>query len=470
MIIKINNKDYQAELGETVLDVCKREGIRIPTLCAHGKLKREAVCRLCLVETNKTADRLVTSCTTRVCEGLEVTTESERIKKAREINMELLWSDHAGKCATCKKNRRCELQILAEEYKIENFHFIPRKGSVTDAEERDLLRDNKSRVVVDDKNPVIHRTTEFCIECRRCINICPVKAYGFNHRAGDVVVGTPYNETLDCLFCGACVKHCPTGALTDQNDLDKIMEKLDDLKIMAVAILDPAILESVKYEFDSIKGEEQVIGLLRSVGFEKVFSLSWGMKEYALKIKDELGVKKNNQALISSYCPAFSRYISKNHPHFKNNIAKTEIPDELLAEAIKNDYAKAEKINPKDIVVISISSCTAKKAEKYEYLDYVVSVRELGRIARKKNIKEVDLEVAKYNNYFKESKVSRKLIESGELLKSVKCKNGLVANSMEGFAGAMSDVKKTDKKIDFIEGMICPGGCMSGGGCAIKLK
>lgn len=469
MKIKINNEEYEAIAGENVLDVCRREGIRIPTLCEHGKLKREAVCRLCLVELDG-SKRLVASCTLKVSEGLEVTTESENIKKARDINMELLWSDHAGKCATCKKNRRCEFQSLAEEYKVENFHFIPRKGEITDVEERDLLRDNKSRVVVDDKNPAIYRTTEFCVECRRCINICPVKSYGFNHRAGNTVVGTPYSETLDCLFCGACVKHCPTGALTDQNDLDEIIGKLDNLNKLAIAILDPAILASIANEFESITEEEKIIGLLRLIGFEGIFNLSYGMKEYADKLKKELKNKKNDRAIISSYCPAFSRYIEKYHPHFKADISKIEIPDELLAAAIKSEYARKEKINPEDIVVISISSCVAKKAKKYDNLDHILTVRELGRIARKKNIKESDVAGSKYDPYFKKMRSTDKMLVPGGLLKAVGSSYGVAANGVQEFKSIMLDVKKRVKKVDLVEGMICPGGCTNGGGQSITIQ
>ena len=128
MQIKINAKKYSVQAGETILDVCRREKIDIPTLCSLDGYKKEAACRLCLVEV---AGKLVTSCTTKVQEGLEVITENAKIKKAREINLELLWSDHVGKCAQCKKNRQCEFQDLAEKYKIENFHFVPRKGEMT---------------------------------------------------------------------------------------------------------------------------------------------------------------------------------------------------------------------------------------------------------------------------------------------------------------------------------------------------
>ena len=335
MQIKINKKEYEANENETVLDVCRREGVRIPTLCSFGKFKREAVCRLCLVEVNKSG-RLVTSCTTKVAGGMEVETENENIQKARAINLELLWSDHAGKCVKCKKNRKCELQTLAEEYKIENFHFVPRRGEMTNAEENELLRDNWSRVVVDEKNPVVERDSQYCVECRRCINICPIKSYGFNHRAGDSVVGTPYNQPLDCIFCGACVKYCPTGALIDQGDINKIITDLDDGKLLSVAIVDAAVLESVGMELNGVKTVENLAGNLRSLGFEKVFDLSWGFQKYVEAVAEEIHPhhtgKKNpakQRKFISSFCPSAELYIKKYFPELVKNIIDVKRPEEI---------------------------------------------------------------------------------------------------------------------------------------------
>jgi iron only hydrogenase large subunit-like protein len=476
MEIKINNTKYQAREGETILDVCRRENISIPTLCTHIKLPREAVCRLCLVEINLT-DKLVPSCAFQVCEKLEVTTESEKIKKAREINMELLWSDHAGKCAGCKKNLKCALQNMAEEYKIENFHFVPRKENITDSEERDLLKDNKQRVVIDDKNPVIFRTSEYCVECRRCINICPVKSYGFNNRAGDTVVGTPYNKTLDCIFCGACVKHCPTAALADQNDLEEIKSKLADINKLSVAIIDPAILESLENEFDKKINMEKLAGILKKLGFEKVFNLEWGLEQYLSKFSQHFEDKKNNHPVFNSHCPSFSLYIKKYYPELEKYIAKIEIPDEIMAKHLKTEYARKEKIDPAKIVVFSISSCMAKKARKYKNLDYVLTVRELGRIAREMEIKPEEIKDFESDNlYSSEIKSGKNIIISGGLTYSLLVRkdkssmNAVAMNNMEDIKKILDNVKSKKERYDFVEGMICPGGCGHGGGQSIGIK
>lgn len=319
MQIKINNKNYDFQEGETVLDICRRNGIKIPTLCAFEGLKREAVCRVCLVEILPDG-KLVPSCATKATDGMEISTESEKVIKARNINMELLWADHAGKCATCKKNRMCELQTMAEEYKIENFRFVPRKGEITNREERDLLKDNWSRIVVEEKNPCIARTTEFCVECRRCINICPVKAFGFNYRDGDSVVGTPYEKELECTFCGECVRACPTAALMDQNNLKEITETLGNLNKMSIAV---------------ISGEKR-INNSQTLGFEKVVE-----------------------------------------------IGKGESLEEKARE-IKTKFAQKEKINPEDIAVFIITNDISKKKNKSEFVDYVLTKREIARLLRDK--------------------------------------------------------------------------------------
>ena len=471
MQIKINNKEYEAHEGETVLDVCRREGIRIPTLCAHGKLKKEAACRLCLVEVNLT-DKLVPSCVFPVCEKLEVTTESEKIKKAREINMELLWSDHAGKCVKCRRNRHCELQNMAEEYKIDNFHFLPRKEDLTREEELDLLRDNKTRVVVDDKNPAIHRTTEYCVECRRCINICPVKSYGFNNRSGDVVVGTPYSKELDCIFCGACVKYCPTAALTDKNNLEEVISKLDDIKTMAVAIVDPAVMESIGCEIPEIDTPEKLNGFLQSMGFERVFNLGWGMEKYFREAKKE--AQEASAMVISSHCPAFSLYVKKYYPGLVGSMSKIKNPNELMAEYIKSEYARKEKVDPKGIVVISISACVSKKAILSQNQDHILTVRELGRLARQRKISPNDISESKTDGGFEFDEKALAMIESGGLQKlvspSLRNKRSVVLNTMADMKKTLENIKKRKVKYDFVEGMICPGGCVHGGGQSIEVQ
>ena len=255
MQIKINNEIYYCEENDSVLAVCKKNGIPIPTLCAHPDLlPSEGVCRMCLVKTNQ-AKGLVSSCTQKVCEGLEVLTETADVNKARKINLELLWADHAGKCAQCKKNRRCELQNLAEKYDIDEFKFVPRRKELKSEDELDLVKDNWSHTVVDEKNPCISRDSQFCIECGRCVRACrdiqTVEALGVNYRSSKTNIGTPYEMPLDCIFCGQCAAVCPTAAITEKDDTEKFEKALADPKKMVVVQVAP----SIRFSF----GEEKRI-------------------------------------------------------------------------------------------------------------------------------------------------------------------------------------------------------------------
>ncbi|PIP27253.1 MAG: hypothetical protein COX30_02860 [Candidatus Moranbacteria bacterium CG23_combo_of_CG06-09_8_20_14_all_39_10] len=467
MKIKINNQDIEFKDGETIFQVCLRNGIKIPTLCGT-KDSHEGLCRICIVENN---GRLITSCNTKVSEGMEIMTESENVSKARRINLELLWADHAGKCVSCKKNQRCELQNLVTDNKIENFHFIPRKEEMTDKENLDLLKDNRSRVVVDEGNACVSRTTELCVECRRCINVCPTKEFSFNNRAGDVVVGTPYEKPLDCIFCGQCVKNCPTGALTDKNDLPEIIGRIDDLKKMAIALVDPAILESMTFEQSEIDSQSKLIGVLKALGFEKVFDLGFGMEmmleRMAQKVK---GSERNN--LILSHCPSFNLFVKKYYPQFESNILDIATPDEVMAEIIKTEYAKKEKINPADLVVISISSCVAKKTLKNSNLDYVITMRELGRIVRQKNIKIAEIGNVDFGKDFmvKDEKV-KNIIKTGGAAEMLAQKTGceyIVADGIVQIKNTLRDFDKGRIKTKIIEAMVCEGGCLNGGGQSRK--
>jgi iron only hydrogenase large subunit-like protein/aerobic-type carbon monoxide dehydrogenase small subunit (CoxS/CutS family) len=497
MNIKINKKEYAAKDGETIFVACLRNGIKIPTLCGT-KNSHEGVCRICVVENN---GRLITSCNTKISEGMEIVTESENISKARRINLELLWADHAGKCVTCKKNQKCELQNLATEQKIENFHFIPRKEELTDRENLDLLKDNRTRVVVDEGNACISRTTELCVECRRCINVCPTKELSFNHRAGDVVVGTPYEKPLDCIFCGQCVKDCPTGALTDKNDLLEIIGQLNDLKKMAVALIDPAIMDSVAFEQEEITSQRKLIATLQSLGFEKVFDLGFGM-ELALEKMTQVVKNSTKNNLMLSHCPSFNLFIEKYYPQFRKNIIDVTHPDELMAEFIKTEYAKKEKINPEDLMVVSISSCVAKKTpvkssspseiskggEAYftgqagspmakfdgvKNLDYVITVRELGWIIRQQKIKFEDIGNADFNSGLavKNEKI-KDIIKAGKTAEMIAEKlkvKYIVADGVPQIKNILRDLDKGRVETKIIEAMVCDGGCVNGGGQARQI-
>jgi iron only hydrogenase large subunit-like protein len=468
MQVKINNTIFEATDGETILDVCRRNGIKIPTLC-NMKDVHEGVCRLCMVESG---GRLITSCNTKVCPELDIATESEKVTRARRTNLELLWADHAGKCGTCKKNRRCELQNTAIEHKLDVFHFVPKKEEMTSREELDLLKDNRTRIVVDEANAAISRTTELCVKCRRCIHVCPTKEFSFNYRSADVVVGTAYEKPLDCIFCGQCVKHCPTGAITDKNDLAAIVAELDDPKKMAIALFDPALLESMSLEQPEIGTERQMIGALKAVGFEAVFDLSFGMELFLDEAAEKIRKDRKN-SIILSHCPSLNLYVEKYFPQLISNILDVPTPDDLMADFIKKEYARKNKIDPKDIIIVSVSSCVAKKIKKNMNLDHVITMREAGRIFRQKNLKLAEIAGAEFDRGLlpknKEAKRMAKCGGAAELIaKNIGC-GYVVADGVEEIKNILSGLDKKRVEAKIIEMMVCPGGCVNGGGQSNKI-
>jgi len=526
MNIKINGKIYSVEEGEPIIAVCKRNGIRLPTLCAHPDLlPSEGVCRMCLVETNQSKG-LISSCTQKVSEGLEVWTETENVNRARKINLELLWMDHAGKCASCKRNLRCELQNLAEEYKIDEFRFVPRRKEFIPKDELDLLKDNWSHVVVDEKNASIARDSEYCIECRRCVRICrdmqTVEAYGTNYRSSRTNVGTPYEIPLDCIFCGQCSAVCPTAAITEKDDTEKFEKAVADPKKMVVVQTAPSTRFTFGEEFDMPPGtfwEQKMIAVLKKLGCDKVFDTVLGADLTILEEAEELiaRVKSGkNLPMFTSCCPSWVLYVEKYYPELIPNLSSCKSPQQMLSPLIKTYYAQKEKIDPKNIVNVSIMPCTSKKYEAarpemkasgLQDTDIVLTVRELGRLARRKKINPHTLASKKFDPalgvttgagvLFAASggvmeAALRTAVEkiTGQTLarldfEAVRGEEGVrcaeieigdlklrvaVAHKISNAKKIIDDLKAGKCDYHFVEVMACPNGCIGGGGQPIPVN
>lgn len=529
MQIKINNKLYKAEPGETVLAVCKKNGIRIPTLCAHPDLlPSEGVCRMCLVETNQTKG-LVPSCVQKISEGLEVYTETEKVMKARKINLELLWADHAGKCASCKRNGSCELQNMAEEYDIDEFKFVPRRGELKSKDETDLLKDNWSHVALDDENPCISRDSEYCIECRRCIRICrdiqTVEAYGMNYRSSRTNVGTPYEQNLDCIFCGQCSIVCPTAAITEKNDVIEFEKALADPQKMVIIQTAPSVRFTIAEEFGEPPGtfwEGKLVAALKKLGCDRIFDTVLGAdftiveeaQELIKRIKKRGGLARRSISaggpMFTSCCPSWVLYVEKYYPEFIPNLSTSKSPQQMLAPLVKTYYAQKEKINPAEIVSVSIMPCTSKKYEakrqeingsEFRDVDIVLTIRELAALLRKKKINPSHLTDQRFDPTLGVSTGAGVLFASSggvmeaalrtaiekltglELGKvdfaavrgeqSYRCAeielDGLrikvaVVHEIRSAKQLLEDIKKGKVQYDFVEVMACPNGCIGGGG------
>ncbi|MDD3487513.1 MAG: [FeFe] hydrogenase, group A [Candidatus Moranbacteria bacterium] len=521
MQIKINNQSFECQEEETILAVCKRNGIRIPTLCAHPDLlPSEGVCRMCLVETNQ-AKGLVSSCTQKICEGLEVRTETEKVNKARKINLELLWADHAGKCAFCEKNGRCELQNLAKEYGPDEFKFVPRRKELKPNDELDLLKDNWSHAVFDDANPCLARDSQYCVECRRCVRVCKniqtVEAYGLNKRSSKTNVGTPYEMPLDCIFCGQCSVVCPTAAITEKDETHKFEEAVADPKKMVVVQFAPSVRFAFGEEFGQPPGtfwEGKLVASLKELGADKVFDTTFAADLTIVEEATELLLKiksgKAPRPMFTSCCPSWILFIEKYFPEFIPDISTSKSPQQMLGALLKTYWAEKEKIHPENIFSVSVMPCISKKyeAQREEMkasgtrdVDLVLTVRELARLLRKKKIDPSQLKDQNFDPalgistgagiLFGQSggvmeaalrtaveKISGK--ELGKLefevirgdaeyrtaeieIGSMKLKVAIV-HEIRNARKLLEDLKAGRADYDFVEVMSCPNGCIGGGG------
>jgi len=421
MQIKIDDKTYNVKPGQTVLEVCRENGIFIPTLCQHDDLgESEGICRLCLVKTNKCRG-LVTSCQAKVEEGLEVITEDFDIERARRYNLELLWADHFGKCGNCLSNGNCELQDLAGKLGVDVDDFVPSVKSFSREEQLKLLKESLKNRVVDDKNPSIFRDNQYCIECRRCIKACQliqtVDAYGMNHRGIETSVGTPGNIPLDCIYCGQCSTHCPTAAINEKfntKELDDVLLNNQKIKIFQIA---PSVRFTIGEAFGMEPGtlvEGKIITALRMMGADLVFDTTFSAdltiveeaNELVGKLRKKIAGEKVNFPMFTSCCPAWVLYVEKYYPKLIPNLSSCRSPQGMLSSMIKNYYAREKSILPEDIVNISLMPCTAKKYEagrpelkstKKQDTDLVITANEFIRMVKKKGIDFASLKEGKFD-------------------------------------------------------------------------
>ena len=526
MQIKINNKLYEADLGETILDVCRRNNIRIPTLCHHSDLlPSEGMCRMCLVETNK-SKRLVPSCQFKVCEELEVFTETEAVNRARKVNLELLWADHAGKCATCKRNGNCELQDLAQEYDIDEFKFVPRRQELKSGDELGLLKDNRSRIVIDEKNPCLVRNSEYCIECGRCVKACrniqAIEAYGMNYRSSGTNIGTPYETSLDCIFCGQCSAVCPTAAIVEKDDTEKLERVLADPEKMVIVQTAPSVRFTFSEEFNQPAGtfwEGKLTASLRELGFDKIFDTVLGADLTVVEEAHELIYRLKRGGVLpmfTSCCPSWVLFVEKYYPEFIPNLSSCKSPQQMLSPLIKTYYAKKEKIDPEKIVTVSVMPCVSKKFESqreelkasgFQDTDIVITVRELARLIRRKKIDPLKLRDGRFDPalgvttgaglLFGASggvmeaalRTAIEFLTSEELVKldfeevrgkkSFRCAEIKIDNlklkvavvhEIRNAGKLLEDLRSGKVYYDFVEVMACPNGCIGGGGNPIPVN
>lgn len=482
-----------ADSNDTILEVAKKVKIDIPTLCFLKNINEPASCRICVVEIEG-LKKLMTSCTTKVREGMIVKTNSSRVINARKKVMELLLSNHNKNCLNCPKNLKCYFQSLCEKFSVDTERYAGETSSNT----------------IDDSNHAIVRDDSKCILCGKCISVC-AKRQGCSaitkiNRGFATKIGTAFDRPLQespCVGCGQCVLVCPTGALTQKTEIHEVLDLLDEKDVIKVAQVAPAVRVAIGEEFGEKIGsfaEGKMVSALKAIGFDYVFDVNMGADFTVVEEANELIEKLTSGKglpLFTSCCPAWFNYCEKFYPDYVKNLSTSKSPNEMLGSLVKYFFESQGK----KVKIVSIMPCTAKKREILARgtIDKSLTTRELAQLIRLKSINFERLDDSKFDDPFGEYtgaglifgvtggvteaalryatyKLTGKkqdIIESvryGDGVKEVTVNLGdkkLNLAIVHGLANApkvMDALQSGDKKYDFVEVMACPGGCVNGGG------
>ena len=501
--IKIDGKDFQVESGLTILEAARKCGFVIPSLCAfnNGKCSR-ASCRVCLVEV-KGARGLVASCVYPVAEGMEISISSSKAVEARRASVELILSNHHKNCLQCEKNGHCELLEVSKMVGARDHMY---EGEQTPA-------------TIDELAPGLVRDTSKCILCGRCIERCKeaqgISILGFENRGFQTIVSPVGNRsfaTSPCIQCGQCVNVCPTGALMEHNEIAKVDEAFKAGKKVIVQTA-PAVRAAIAEEFGEkigTPGTGKMVAALHRLGFYRVFDTNFGADLTIMEEAHELlqRIKKGGVLpQITSCSPGWINYMEYYCPELIPNVSTCKSPHMMVGAIIKSYFAKSHDIDPKDIFVVSVMPCTAKKYERQRKqmpndVDAVLTTRELAKMIKRSGInwaklpeEEFDpdllgdysgagvifgvtggvMEAALRTAYFwltgKEyGKVEFHEVRGQDAIKEADINiegtvvKVAVASGMKNAKVLLDQIKEGKSPYAFIEIMGCPGGCINGGG------
>ena len=506
--IKIEGQPYQVEAGLTILEAAKACGYEIPSLCAfnHGECNQGS-CRVCLVEATG-ARGLVASCVYPVAEGMEIKISSPAAVQARRRSVELMLSNHNKNCQQCDKNGQCELLRVAQ---------------ITGARE-DAFSGVHSETHIDTLAPGLIRDTSKCILCGRCIARCSnahgMGILGFENRGFNTFVSPAENRSFadsPCIQCGQCVNVCPTGALMEHSEIDKVDAAFKAGKHVIVQAA-PAVRAAIGEEFDNPVGTPctgKMIAALRRLGFERVYDVNFGADLTIMEEGTELLGRLTNGGvlpMITSCSPGWINYAEYNYGDLLPHLSSCKSPHEMQGAIIKSYWAQEKGIDPKDIFVVSIMPCVAKKFEKEREqlitngnpdVDAVLTTRELARMIRRAGImfnrlpdEEWDqdlmgdytgaavifgvtggvMEAALRTVYFKLTGKESEPVEftavrghdagirEASLDINGTTVNVAIASGMKSAKVLLDEIREGKSKYQFIEIMGCPGGCINGGG------
>ncbi len=522
--LKINNIPVSVEPGTTVLEAAEKQGIKIPTLCYHKDLCVAGNCRVCLVEV-KNHRTLQASCAMPVFDGMEVFTNTLDVRNARKTVIELLLSEHRDDCLKCYKNGNCELQDLANEYRIEERAYL------------DVSVDKK----VDRSSPSIEKDDSKCIRCQRCVRTCTelqkVSALTVAHKGQDMKIETFLDKPLYdvvCTNCGQCVNRCPTGALVERNYIEEIWEAIDNPEKHVVVQTAPAVRVALGEEFGFGAGTrvtKKMVTALRRMGFDSVLDTDFTADltiieegtELLTRLKNALVEKKETALPMFTSCsPGWIKFIEHEFADHLDHLSTCKSPQQMFGSLVKTYYAEKIGVDPANMVSVSVMPCTAKKFEcdrpemsdsGYKDVDYVLTTRELARMIKQAGNDFSAMEESEYDSILGKStgaavifgatggvmeaalrtayeivtgrevpfpnlnitpvrgfegvrEASIKIegcVDDWKFLEGVELRVA-IAHGLKNANQLMKQLAAGESPYHFIEIMACPGGCLGGGG------
>lgn len=507
--IKIDDRTLSVPENATILEAAEQNGIPIPHLCFLKELNEIAACRMCMVEVEG-AERLVPACNTAVFDGMVVHTNTNRVRQARKTNLRLILSQHDSNCTVCVRSGNCALQQLSHDL---NIHFQPYE-----------VKPERSRV---DLGAPIVREASKCIKCMRCVQVCDkIQSMNIWDVAGTgsrTTVDVSYNRSLkftDCTYCGQCVTHCPTGALTVRDDTNKVLRALADPELTTVVQVAPAVRVAWAESFglDPKTGSVgRMVAALKQIGFDYVFDTNFAadltiMEEGSEFLERFTHRGKYRWPMFTSCCPGWIRFIKSQYPDYLDCLSTAKSPQQMFGAVTKSYFAKKIGKDPSKIFVVSIMPCSAKKAESElptmrdacgdPDVDLVLTTREMNRLFRSDYIVANDLKEMEFDSplgtgtgaavifgttggvmdaalrsaYYL---VTRRNPDADaftqvrgdrpwkEAVFTIPGAGEVRVAAVSGLANARALMEAVDSGrviYDFVEVMACPGGCVGGGG------
>jgi NADP-reducing hydrogenase subunit HndD len=405
---KINGQEMTVPEGTTILEAARTSNIDIPTLCYLKDVNEIGACRMCLVEIAG-ARALQAACVYPVANGIEVLTNSPAVRKARRVNLELILSNHNRECTTCIRSENCELQSLATDLGVSE---IPFEG-------------DKSGTLVDDLSTSVVRDETKCILCKRCVSVCTnvqsVAVLGSVGRGFTSQVQPVFNKSLaevGCINCGQCIINCPVGALKEKSDIQRVWDAIADPSKTVIVQTAPAVRAGLGEEFGYPMGTSvtgKMAAALRRLGFDKVFDTDFGADVCIMEEGTELIGRVTGGGvlpMITSCSPGWIKFIETYYPEAIPHLSSCKSPQNITGALLKSHYAQANGIDPKDMVVVSIMPCTAKKYEVQREelctdgnadVDISITTRELARMIKEARILFNKLPDEDFDDYYGES-------------------------------------------------------------------